>query len=160
MPLQQLRRATIIGEPGRVSEILCAPCIPDNPSLPKGARTWNHPFQVDMKVGVGRLMLAWRLKGEEVGNHFHPRAPNKDPEVLEFLYGDIDVLFKDVYGAEHTEHIRIRLGEAPVLCTIPPYILHRLIILSDKALYEEFQEGPFDPEVNFTSEEFELIRRS
>jgi len=159
MQKQMLRRAPIIGEPGRVSEIRCVPCKPDNPSIPKGARTWNHPFQIDMQAGVGRRMLAWRLKGEEVGNHFHPRAPNKDPEVFEFIYGDIDVWFKDIYSLEHIEHIRIGLGEAPVLCKVPPYILHRLTILSSHALYEEFQEGPFNPDVNYTAEEFELIRR-
>ncbi|MSU74832.1 hypothetical protein EXS57_03620 [Candidatus Kaiserbacteria bacterium] len=155
----KLRRAPIIGEPGRVGDIQCFPCESDDPSLPKGARTWNHPFRVNMKAGMGRRMLAWRIKGEEVGNHFHPRAPNKDPEVFEFLYGDLDVWFKDVYGQEHTEHIRIDLGEAPVLCTVPPYVLHRLIILSEKALFEEFQEGPFDPHMNYSAAEFELIRR-
>ena len=153
----QLRLAPLVGLPSRVSDVRCESCKADNPTIPKGARTWNHPFRVDMKAGESRRMLAWRIQGEEVGNHFHPRAPNKNPEVFEFLYGDIDVLFKDVYGDEHIERIRIELGQAPVLCTVPPYLLHRLVIVSEKALFEEFQEGPFDPDVNFTAEEFKYF---
>ena len=156
---QQLRTAPIIGQPGRVTEVHYGPCKADNPAIPKGARTWNHVFQTDLKAGQGRRMLAWRIKGEEVANHFHPRTTNKDPEIFEFIYGDVDIHFKDVYGGERIVEIRIPLGSAPVFCTVPPYVWHKFVVLSEKACFEEFQEGPFDPEVNFTADEFELIQR-
>ncbi|MDO8518321.1 MAG: hypothetical protein Q7S26_03470 [bacterium] len=159
MPTNALRLAPVVGEFGRVREVRYERCKPDNPNIPKGARTWNHLFQTDMKAGLGRRMAAWRIRSEEVGNHFHPRTSNKDPEVFEFLLGDVDIWFQDIYGQELFGRIRIGLGEAPVLCTIPPYVLHSFIILSDHALFEEFQTDPFNPEDTYSAAEFELLRQ-
>lgn len=152
-----LRKVPLIGVPGRVGEAQYHLCAPDNPDIPKGARTYNHIVSADMKAGVGRRMLAWRLQNEEVGNHFHPRVENKNPEVFEFLYGDVDVNLTDVYGDTRIIEVRIPLGEGPVLVTIPPYVIHSLTIRSAKALFEEFQSGPYDPASTYSAEEFALF---
>lgn len=91
---KKLRLAPIIGELSNVSQVWIETCKPDdphNPLNPKGTRTWNHVFHNDITAGRGRLMRAVRVMGEEVGNHFHPRVENKDPEIFIFLHGDVEI---------------------------------------------------------------------
>ncbi len=160
MTNMRLRKAPIIGEPSRVADVWFEVCKPDDPTSPKGSRTWNLLFDTDMQAGRARCMIAYRIRGEGVGNHFHPRVENKDPEIFVVLIGSVEFWFKDIYGEERTIPIAVNSQNInPVMIKIPPYLLHRINIVSPYAVFEEFQTGPFDPFVNYSAVEFELLRQ-
>jgi cupin fold WbuC family metalloprotein len=153
----QLRLAPLVEKPGSVIDVRRMDCRPDDPRTPKGSRTWNFIMPVTLHAHRGRRMLACRIKGEEVGNHFHPRVENKDPEIFIVIRGGVKFHFTDLFGDIRTEEIWVEGTTNPVIITIPPYVMHQLEVLSDTLLFEEFQTGPFDPAANYSQDEFELL---
>lgn len=154
-----LRLAPLIGHVGGVSSVVVKshPC--ENPGTPKGSRTWNIVASSDMLANQGRVLIASRLRGEEVGNHFHPRVKNKDPERFFFLDGRIQFWFADAFGEKREETIMSDLRHGgPVMVELPPYILHGVRVLSEAAVFLELQEGPFEIAHNYTAEEFDLFK--
>lgn len=157
-----LRLAPIIGDIenlGRVSQVKLLPMAPDDRTSPKGSRTWNYIYQADAKAGEGRHMMALRVRGEQVGNHFHPRVTNKDPERFLLRDGWIEFWFEDLFGHKRVEPIHLDIRKnPPMVLIIPPYILHGIRVMGDVAIYDEIQTGPFNPEHNYDDKEFQHLR--
>jgi hypothetical protein len=149
-----MRVAPIIGEVPSVRDIRLRSLDADDPSTPKGARTWNllHPANAT----AGRTMIACREQGEPVGNHFHIRTVDKDPETFLLIVGVIRFWFKDLHGA-----VREILMDAdalgPLLIEIPPYILHSVRIESPTAWYLEQQSEAYSTDKTYTAAEFDLL---
>src|SRR5690242_3832878 len=145
------RTPPIIGKVSCVSEIRIRCLPPDDIGSPKGANTWNWLFPDG--VSAGRTMIARRFAADEVGNHFHSRIPNKDPETFLLIMGTIQYYFKDAYG-DIREEILDADALGPIEIEIPPYILHKLTILTQTAWFLEQQRTAFSPKDNYSSAEF------
>jgi dTDP-4-dehydrorhamnose 3,5-epimerase-like enzyme len=103
-------------------------------------------------------MIARRFAADEVGNHFHPRIPNKDPERFLLIVGRMRVWFKDVFGDVREEVVDADV-QGPTQIEIPPYILHRFIVLTETAWFLEQQRTAFRPEDNYTPPEFSHLSK-
>jgi hypothetical protein len=102
-------------------------------------------------------MIARRFAADEVGNHFHPRLPNKDPERFLLLIGRIKFWFKDLFG-DIREDVVDADADGPTEIEIPPYILHRLTVLTATAWFLEQQRIPFRPADNYSPADFQHLR--
>ncbi len=153
----KIRKVPIIGKIPTVKSVTWGHIYADNRKTEKGSRTWNLPFP---KVhNSGRTMVAQRLKGENVGNHFHPRCPQKDPEIFVIFLGSVHFWFKDVKGKE--VHVMANaLIDGPVQILVPPYVLHGLHVLSDETWFIEQQSEAFDPAICYSPEEFDAFCKS
>jgi len=104
-------------------------------------------------------MIARRFASDEVGNHFHPRMPNKDPERFLLISGTVKFWFEDVHGLNRTMDLDADIS-GPVEVIIPPYLIHGIIVQSPVAWFLEQQAESFDPAANYSREEFNLLKES
>ena len=151
------RLAEIVGTIPTIKEIVSHPFPADNPSIPKGANTWNLPYLPD--AIDGRTMIARRFNDDIVGNHFHPCIPGKNPERFLLIMGSVVFWFDDLFG----DHLEISLDAdrlGPLEVHVPPYVLHGLEVVSSVAWFIEQQIGKFDPLICFSREEFVLLKDS
>jgi hypothetical protein len=154
--MSDIRTAPIVGEIPRVGEIKVRQFPPDDVSSPKGSNTWNWLYPTG--ASAGRTMIARRFAADEVGNHFHPRIPNKDPEQFLLLVGKMRFWFKDVFGNEREEIVDAD-ADGPTEIEIPPYILHQFTVMTATAWFLEQQRTAFNVEDNYTPAEFDNFAR-
>jgi hypothetical protein len=146
-----IRLAPLVGRLSRVSEVVVRPFAPDDPSTPKGANTWNLLYPDE--IISGRTMVARRYRGQLVGDHFHPRHPTKDPERFLLIMGDIRFHFEDFEGNMRVIGMNAD-RDGPLELHIPPYLLHRMEVVSETTWFLEQQADAWSPELSFGPEEF------
>jgi hypothetical protein len=142
----------------RVQEVVVSSLKPANPATPKGARTWILEFPKG-DISGGRTMVAQRFNDEDVGHHWHPRCPSKDPEIHLFTFGRLVFHVQDLAGAERSIHLDTN-KHGPAMVLTPPYILHWVQVESDQIWFLEQQSTAFDLAMNRSIAEFEELRAS
>lgn len=155
--MSELRLAPIIGVIPTVKDVVIKPFPPDNPDTPKGKNTWNWLFPEN--IAEGRVVIVRRFKDAAAGNHFHPRAIDKDPEKFLLISGRLTFRFRDLFGGYLEKELDAeRSGLIEV--QIPPYVFHTVTVLSDYVWFLEQRTVAFDPKTNYSAEEFEFLSAS
>ena len=94
---------------------------------------------------------------DEVGNHYHPRTPDKDPEKFFLLSGKMEFWFKDVHGGYRT--CSLDAADGKIYLEIPPYVLHGIRVMTH-AIYIEFASEPYDPAHTKSEADFQALVES
>lgn len=158
-----LRFAPIVGTVSGIEHVLVRRMEPaqkydGSESSKKGENTWNWLCASTLPQDEGRIMYARRFRGTMVGNHFHPRCKNKDPERFMLVSGAVTFWFLDIFGKRKEETLVVNPETGiPILVTIPPYILHGMTVTSPFACFLEQQSTPFCAEESYSAEEFSLL---
>lgn len=129
--------------------------VPVDVSNPKGSRTWRWPALSGDWSG-GAIMVAKRIKGEAVGNHFHPAVPGKDPEMFLLLSGQCVFEFTDLFG-NFIDH-RLDASKGAVEVKVPSFVFHGVRVLSDEIIFIEQQQRSYDPNESGSTAEFQALK--
>jgi len=152
------RLATITEPVTTVASVISNNLKPDDPTTHKGSNTWNFPYP-ECTQHTGQTAIFRRYKGDEVGKHFHPRCPNKNPEQFLLLNGKVEFWFRDLHQGSRSLILDVEKS-GPVIVLIPPYILHGLDVISNEVLFMEQQTEPWNPELTFSEAEFLLLHKT
>ena len=94
-------------------------------------RGGTYVFDTDGRHG--QFMVTERKAGTASGRHYHEGvSPNKNPEVLILMTGDIQLNWRNIKGAEQGS-ISV---SAPVRIVVPAWVWHEVIALSDMVMLE------------------------
>lgn len=92
------------------------------------ASTYRIPLH-----GCQEGLLGMRKAGAWFGGHYHKGAqPNKSPEKLVLLQGEVKIFLRDVHSLEESEHTLM----GPQEIHIKPNVWHKLLAISDVLFLE------------------------